>query len=241
MKNKTKQKFGIRKFSVGVGSIIIGSVIFTGVGHSAHAAELSHSTNQPQVTQEQKDNTTEQQQNNERAAQEQKDNATEQQQNNERAAQEQKDNATEQQQNNERAVQKNENAKSQSTRSSESNTPNTPATRDVLSDNVRSNGGGGADVTPGCAKIQKDGTVKYDYTVSVNPVKSSDHGQTGSTFGITVPKFAKNVKFELIGTREKDSKKPHDVNLDLGQISEEEYKKILSNSITSQRMKSIKN
>ena len=50
---------------------------------------------------------------------------------------------------------KNENAKSQSTRSSESNTPNTPATRDVLSDNVRSNGGGGADVTPGCAKIQK--------------------------------------------------------------------------------------
>ncbi|MCG1373228.1 cell envelope integrity protein TolA, partial [Staphylococcus epidermidis] len=180
-----------------------------------------------QAAQEQKDNAAAQQQNNEKAAQEQKDNAAAQQQNNEKAAQEQKDNAAAQQQNNEKTARKSENVKSQSTRSSQPNVPNMPGTasRDLISDNVRSNGGGGADVTPGCAKIQKDGTVKYDYTVSVNPVKSSDHGQTGSTFGITVPKFAKNVKFELIGTREKDSKKPHDVNLDLGQISEAEYKK----------------
>ncbi|MBM6048863.1 YSIRK-type signal peptide-containing protein, partial [Staphylococcus epidermidis] len=95
LENKTKQKFGIRKFSVGVGSIIIGTVMFTGVGHSAHAAELDHDTTQPQTAQEQKDNTAEQQ-NNERAAQEQKDNTAEQQ-NNERAAQEQKDNTAEQQ------------------------------------------------------------------------------------------------------------------------------------------------
>ncbi|MDU5016707.1 MAG: YSIRK-type signal peptide-containing protein, partial [Corynebacterium sp.] len=100
MKNETKQKFGIRKFSVGVGSIIIGTVMFTGMGHNAHAAELDHDTTQPQTAQQQKDNTAEQQ-NNERAAQAQKDNAAEQQQNNERAAQQQKDNATEQQQNNE--------------------------------------------------------------------------------------------------------------------------------------------
>ncbi|MGE6934174.1 YSIRK-type signal peptide-containing protein, partial [Staphylococcus capitis] len=86
MKNETKQKFGIRKFSVGVGSIIIGTVMFTGMGHNAHAAELDHDTTQPQTTQEQKDNTAEQQ-NNERAAQEQKDN-TAKQQNNERAAHE---------------------------------------------------------------------------------------------------------------------------------------------------------
>ncbi|MCG1601019.1 YSIRK-type signal peptide-containing protein, partial [Staphylococcus epidermidis] len=101
LKNETKQKFGIRKFSVGVGSIIIGTVMFTGMGHNAHAAELDHDTTQPQTAQQQKDNATEQQQNNERAAQQQKDNTAEQQ-NNERAAQQQKDNATEQQQNNER-------------------------------------------------------------------------------------------------------------------------------------------
>ncbi|MCG1319689.1 YSIRK-type signal peptide-containing protein, partial [Staphylococcus epidermidis] len=103
MKNETKQKFGIRKFSVGVGSIIIGTVMFTGMGHNAHAAELDHDTTQPQTAQQQKDNAAEQQQNNERAAQQQKDNTTEQQQNNERAAQQQKDNTAEQQ-NNERAA-----------------------------------------------------------------------------------------------------------------------------------------
>ncbi|MCG1621413.1 YSIRK-type signal peptide-containing protein, partial [Staphylococcus epidermidis] len=85
MKNETKQKFGIRKFSVGVGSIIIGTVMFTGMGHNAHAAELDHDTTQPQTAQQQKDNAAEQQQNNERAAQQQKDNTAEQQ-NNERAA-----------------------------------------------------------------------------------------------------------------------------------------------------------
>ncbi|MCG1145686.1 YSIRK-type signal peptide-containing protein [Staphylococcus epidermidis] len=77
MENKTRQKFGIRKFSVGVGSIVIGTVMFTGIGHSAHAAELDHDTHQSQMIQEQKDNTAEQQ-SNEQTAQEQKDNATEQ-------------------------------------------------------------------------------------------------------------------------------------------------------------------
>ena len=94
MENKTRQKFGIRKFSVGVGSIVIGTVMFTGIGHSAHAAELDHDTHQSQMIQEQKDNTAEQQ-SNEQTAQEQKDNAAEQQ-SNEQTAQEQKDNATEQ-------------------------------------------------------------------------------------------------------------------------------------------------
>ncbi|WP_142285167.1 YSIRK-type signal peptide-containing protein, partial [Staphylococcus hominis] len=52
MENKTRQKFGIRKFSVGVGSIVIGTVMFTGIGHSAHAAELDHDTHQSQMIQE---------------------------------------------------------------------------------------------------------------------------------------------------------------------------------------------
>ncbi|MCG2378714.1 YSIRK-type signal peptide-containing protein, partial [Staphylococcus epidermidis] len=84
LEKKTKQKFGIRKFSVGVGSIIIGTVMFTGLGNSAHASELNHDINQPQTAQEQKDNAAEQQQNNEKAAQEQKDNTAAQQQNNEK-------------------------------------------------------------------------------------------------------------------------------------------------------------
>ncbi|MFE6994254.1 YSIRK-type signal peptide-containing protein, partial [Streptomyces pharetrae] len=105
MENKTKQKFGIRKFSVGVGSIIIGTVMFTGVGHSAHAAELNHDINQPQTAQEQNTNAAAQQQNNEKTAQEQKDNAAAQQQNNEKTAQEQKNNAAAQQQNNEKTAQ----------------------------------------------------------------------------------------------------------------------------------------
>ncbi|MGX0341942.1 YSIRK-type signal peptide-containing protein, partial [Staphylococcus hominis] len=111
MENKTRQKFGIRKFSVGVGSIVIGTVMFTGIGHSAHAAELDHDTHQSQMIQEQKDNATEQQ-SNEQIAQEQKDNATEQQ-SNEQTAQEQKDNAAEQQSNEQTAQEQKDNAAEQ--------------------------------------------------------------------------------------------------------------------------------
>ncbi|MDO5376003.1 MAG: YSIRK-type signal peptide-containing protein [Staphylococcus rostri] len=89
--------------------------------------------------------------------------------------------------------------------------------------NVTNIGGGGVNVTPGCAKIQKDGRVKYDYEVSLNPVTSSDHIQTGSTFNITIPKFAENVRFTLIGTRDENSK-PHDVDMELGQMTYDEYK-----------------
>ncbi|QLK85654.1 G5 domain-containing protein [Staphylococcus sp. 17KM0847] len=89
--------------------------------------------------------------------------------------------------------------------------------------NLRQVGGGGVDVTPGQARVQEDGRVKYDYQVSLNPVLSSDHIQTGSTFNVTLPLFAENVKFTLIGTREEETHTPHDVEMELGQMSYDEY------------------
>ncbi len=91
--------------------------------------------------------------------------------------------------------------------------------KDLLSDNVRfglggigsiyinaSQGSGSVDVTPiGCAKKNEDGTWKYEYQISTRGVSSSDHGQTADDFGIVLPKFAKNVKFELIGTQRANS------------------------------------
>ena len=91
--------------------------------------------------------------------------------------------------------------------------------KDLLSDNVRfglggigsiyinaSQGSGAVDVTPiGCAKKNEDGTWKYEYQISTRGLASSDHGQTANDFGIVLPKFAKNVKFELIGTQRANS------------------------------------
>lgn len=89
-----------------------------------------------------------------------------------------------------------------------------PYHKDLLSDNVHSHRGVGVGAKFVSGVRREDGSVEMTYDVSVAGVHSSDHVQTADVFTFTLPKFAKDVQFTLIGTRDKQGK-PVDVNMKL--------------------------
>ncbi|GGG92889.1 YSIRK-type signal peptide-containing protein [Staphylococcus pragensis] len=253
-----KQRFGIRKFTIGISSILLGSVLFIGVDSVAHASELNDTNNSSHVNSPSTSNPTDDNQPNEtnqsaplidssaNAANNDKELNNNDQLNSTNNSQ--SINHSEDTSDSYNANTDNNNNESDSYNTN-TETTNSDSNLSPINNNQQKHlinadrfkrpqknpnwdvssllpiGGGGVDVTPGLSTFKDDGNVNYNFTVSLSPIKSSDHMKTGKTFGITVPKFVQNVQFKLIGTREEETLVPHNVNLTLGQISEEDYKK----------------
>lgn len=239
-----KQRFGIRKFTIGISSILLGSVLFIGVDSVAHASELNDTNSSlPTNSQSLSDSTNANQSNEANQSAPQKDSSTHVDNNDKELNNNNQLNST----NNSQPInQSDDKSNSYNTDTDITNQDsNEQSTLDenqkkyyintdkfhlpksyplVGSPHMVNIGGGGVDVTPGLSTFKDDDTVNYNFTVSLSPIKASDHVQTAKTFGITVPKFVQNVQFKLIGTREEESLVPHNVNLTLGQISEDDYK-----------------
>ncbi|WP_251423564.1 MucBP domain-containing protein, partial [Lactococcus muris] len=102
----------------------------------------------------------------------------------------------------------------------------------TMNNNIDSSNGG-VNITPLGTEVKKEGSqeyVIYSYQVSINSMISSTHLQTWNSFLISVPKFANDVKFTLIGTQDDDNGvfSAKDVNVPLGIQSEDEYYKDFS-------------